>query len=115
MNLVHRYGLRKVKSQKDNPLQLQNPQRTAEDMDLPLETDDPSPSGYEDDHIVQERSKRLRRPTKSINENLEPAFNSGDNLPIMNSSEDQLISYDYKSGVYRSGSQDALPSQAPVA
>ncbi|CAD5162823.1 unnamed protein product [Musa acuminata subsp. malaccensis] len=106
---------RKAKSQKDNPLQLQNPQRTAEDMDLLLETDEPSPSGYEEDHIVQERSKRLRRPTKSINENLEPAFNSADNVPIMNSSEDQPTSYDYKSGVYGSGSQDALPSQAPVA
>ncbi|KAG1371170.1 chromatin-remodeling ATPase INO80 [Cocos nucifera] len=78
---------RKSDSQKKNPPKPWNPQKIAKNADLPLELDEPSPNGYEEDQIMQQRPKRLKRPTKSVNENLEPAFNSTANMLTTNSTK----------------------------
>ncbi|KAG6528095.1 hypothetical protein ZIOFF_010244 [Zingiber officinale] len=70
---------RKSSSQKHNPSKLQNPHKTAGDV---AEADECSPSGYEEDHPPDQRRKRAKRPTKSVNENLEPAYNSAANTAV---------------------------------
>lgn len=47
--------------------------KTAGDI---AETDKPGPCGYEEDHPTEQKPKRARRPTPSVNENLEPAYDS---------------------------------------
>ncbi|XP_042462203.1 chromatin-remodeling ATPase INO80-like [Zingiber officinale] len=70
---------RKSSSQKHNPSKLQNTRKTAGYV---AEPDERSPSGYEEDHPPDQRPKRAKRPTKSVNENLEPAYNSVANTAV---------------------------------
>ncbi|XP_074578356.1 chromatin-remodeling ATPase INO80 [Curcuma longa] len=99
---------RKSKSQKHNPSKLQKLHKTAGDV---AEPDEPGPSGYDEDHPPDQRPKRAKRPTKSVNENLEPAYNSAANMPVnSNSFEYQLSSHDYHTGNYRADLQEDTPS-----
>ncbi|XP_008811751.2 chromatin-remodeling ATPase INO80-like [Phoenix dactylifera] len=101
---------RKSDSQKKTP-KPQNPQKTAKHVDLPAEMDEPSASGYEG-QVMQQRPKRLKRPTKSVNENLEPAFNSTASTLTINSSEYRTSSYEFSPGDYRAGIQEGMPLHA---
>ncbi|WOK93553.1 DNA helicase INO80 isoform X1 [Canna indica] len=102
---------RKSNSEKQSSSKSQNQyNRTVEDMYLPTENDEPSPSGYEEDHVPQQRPKRIRRPTKSVNENLEPAFESAVNTVNLNSSQYQSSPYNYTTDNYGAGLQDGTPS-----
>lgn len=87
VTLFMTFAQRKSDSQKKNPPKPRNPQKIAENADLPVELDEPSPSGDEEDRIMQQRPKRLKRPTKSVNENLEPVISSTANMPTTNSAK----------------------------
>ncbi|XP_042418985.1 chromatin-remodeling ATPase INO80-like isoform X1 [Zingiber officinale] len=98
---------RKLNSRKHNPSKLPNPRKTAAYV---AELDEPSPSGYEEDHPPDQRPKRAKRPTKSVNENLEPAYNSAANTAVnLNSLEYQPSSHDYHTGNYRADLQEGTP------
>lgn len=99
---------RKSDSQKKTPPKSHNPQKSAKHADLPVEMDERSPGGYKEGQVMQQRPKRLKRPTKSVNENLEPAFNSAGTLTT-NSSEYQPSSYEFSPGDYGASVQEGVP------
>ncbi|XP_072977502.1 chromatin-remodeling ATPase INO80 isoform X1 [Typha angustifolia] len=80
---------RKSSSEK-KVLKPQGSQKMDKISDLPTETNETSPIGSEEDHMIQEKPKRIKKSTKSINEDIGPLLGSAASIPAGNSDENHL-------------------------